>query len=392
MAENSNDPEIGVVDDAVAKEDPKTVAAKLTGQLMADPNVMAAFGNKLASMVGQRSGYIESLPKAVKRRLKALKKLQLDIFNIEAKFYEEVHSLECKYTSQYKPLFDKRQDIVNAVHEPTDSECEWPSDEEEEEEKDENKDSKILEIEDNPDTKKDDKESEKKDADENTKGVPEFWLTIFKNVEHLASMLQEHDEPVLKSLLDIRVTYSPPENMGFTLEFVFAPNEYFNNTSLTKEYIMNSKPTAERPLVYDGPEITKCIGCTIDWKKGKNLTIKNVKQKKGKGANKKVVTKTVKAESFFNFFSPPEVKEGEEEDEETESILLNDYEIGQLLQSSIIPKAVLYFTGEALDDDMCDDDEYEEGEEGEDGEYDEDGDPDYKPAKGAAAGQECKQQ
>ena len=26
---------------------------------MADPNVMAAFGNKLASMVGQRSGYIE---------------------------------------------------------------------------------------------------------------------------------------------------------------------------------------------------------------------------------------------------------------------------------------------------------------------------------------------
>ena len=27
---------------------------------------------------------------------------------------------------------------MNAVHEPTDSECEWPSDEEEEEEKDEN--------------------------------------------------------------------------------------------------------------------------------------------------------------------------------------------------------------------------------------------------------------
>ena len=54
-----------------------------------------------------------SLPKAVKRRLKALKKLQLDIFNIEAKFYEEVHSLECKYTSQYKPLFDKVSTPLN---------------------------------------------------------------------------------------------------------------------------------------------------------------------------------------------------------------------------------------------------------------------------------------
>ena len=38
----------------------------------------------------QSSGYVASLPAAVRRRIKALKKLQMDATNIEAKFYEEV--------------------------------------------------------------------------------------------------------------------------------------------------------------------------------------------------------------------------------------------------------------------------------------------------------------
>ena len=38
----------------------------------------------------QSSGYVASLPAPVRRRIKALKKLQMDATNIEAKFYEEV--------------------------------------------------------------------------------------------------------------------------------------------------------------------------------------------------------------------------------------------------------------------------------------------------------------
>ena len=54
---------------------------------------------------------------------------------------------------------------------------------------------------------------EKESADggkdkEDMKGVPEFWLTIFKNVELLQEMVQEHDEAVLKSLYDITVTFN----------------------------------------------------------------------------------------------------------------------------------------------------------------------------------------
>lgn len=46
--------------------------------------------------------------------------------------------------------------------------------------------------------------------------------------------------------------------------------------------------------------------CTIDWKKGKNVTVKTIKKKqkhKGRGTVR-TITKQVPNESFFNFFSP----------------------------------------------------------------------------------------
>lgn len=48
-----------------------------------------------------------SLPKVVKRRIKALKKLQFDMITIEADFYKDVHELECKYANKYTPIFDR---------------------------------------------------------------------------------------------------------------------------------------------------------------------------------------------------------------------------------------------------------------------------------------------
>lgn len=51
--------------------------------------------------------FFPSLPKVVKRRVNALKNLQVKCAQIEAKFYEEVHELERKYALLYQPLFDK---------------------------------------------------------------------------------------------------------------------------------------------------------------------------------------------------------------------------------------------------------------------------------------------
>merc|ERR1719433_995629 len=323
-------------------------------------------------MVGMNSGYIASLPAPVKRRLKALKRIQLESTKIEAKFYEEVHKLECKYHEMYKPLYDQRAKITKGEYEPNEDECEWPSDDEEDEEE----------------LAGDMKDKAKKEKEEKEmKGVPEFWLTIFKNVDMLQEMVQEADEPLLHKLTDITVTFSE-QPMGFTLHFYFAPNDYFSNLILTKEYEMKCEPSEDDPFSFEGPEIFKCKGCTINWKEGKNLTVKTVKKKqkhKSKG-NVRTITKQVKNDSFFNFFDPPPIPDdpNADIDPETQDLLTADFEIGHYIRDRIIPRAVLFFTGEALEEE--DFDEEEEGEEEED-------DPDFDPskAKGQNA-QECKQQ
>lgn len=96
-----------------------------------------------------------------------------------------------------------------------------------------------------------------------------------------------------------------------------------------------------------------CMGCQIDWKKGKNVTLKTIKKKqkhKGHGTVR-TVTKTVSNDSFFNFFAPPEVPESRDLDDDAEAILAADFEIGHFLRERIIPRSVLYFTGEAIEDD-----------------------------------------
>lgn len=70
---------------------------------------------------------------------------------------------------------------------------------------------------------------------------------------------------------------------------------------------MKCVPEPDDPFSFEGPEIYKCRGCTIDWKKGKNVTLKTVKKKqkhKSRGLVR-TITKTVQNDSFFNFFAPP---------------------------------------------------------------------------------------
>lgn len=321
------------------------------------------------------SAYILGLPGVVKRRLKALKKLQSEAIAVESKFFEELHGLECKYETLYKPYMEKRYKIVSAEIEPDDNECLWPSEDEGDSLADDAK-SKLTFG---------DQRTGDGNPDSNIPGIPEFWLRIFKNVDILSDMLGEQDEPILKHLQDIRVKLLTEKKPGFLLEFVFAPNDYFTNSVLTKEYTLTLDPDKEDLLSYEGPEITKSTGCTIDWKEGKNVTLKKVQKtqrRKGQEA-KRTVTKIVRAHSFFNFFSPPQVPEGEEPDEDTDELLSADYEVGHFLRDRVVPKAVLYFTGEALDEEDEDEYEDEEGEEhdSEEGGADSDDGSDQDPSQ-----------
>ncbi|KAG8235498.1 hypothetical protein J437_LFUL015725 [Ladona fulva] len=318
----------------------------------------------------------ESYPPSVKRRINALRRLQLKATKIESQFYAEVHALECKYFKEhYQPLLDKRRKITSGEYEPTDEECVWSSDEDEKDEKE-----KICSEMNKVKIKEEDAKENENQKNDNVKGIPDFWLTIFKTVGMLAEMVQEHDEPILKHLVDVKVIFSE-KPMGFTLEFHFSPNEYFNNSVLTKEYEMTCVPDESDPFSFEGPEIYKCKGCTIDWKKGKNVTVKVIKKKqkhKSRGSLR-TVTKTVQNDSFFNFFNPPTVAEDHEGelDREVQALLTSDFEIGHYIRERIVPRAVLYYTGEALDED----EDYDEDDGDEYEESDEDDDPDFNPCK-----------
>uniref|UniRef100_A0A452QX84 Nucleosome assembly protein 1 like 4 n=1 Tax=Ursus americanus TaxID=9643 RepID=A0A452QX84_URSAM len=295
MADNSFSD--GVPSDALEATKNASNAEKLTDQVMQNPQVLAALQERLDNVSHTPSSYIETLPKAVKRRINALKQLQVRCAHIEAKFYEEVHDLERKYAALYQPLFDKRREFITGDVEPTDAESEWHSENEEEDKLAGDVKNKVVIA-----------EKEAATAEEpNPKGIPEFWFTIFRNVDMLSELVQEYDEPILKHLQDIKVKFSDPgQPMSFVLEFHFEPNDYFTNSVLTKTYKMKSEPDQADPFSFEGPEIVDCDGCAIDWKKGKNVTVKTIKKKqkhKGRGTVR-TITKQVPNDSFFNFFSP----------------------------------------------------------------------------------------
>ncbi|GMT24502.1 hypothetical protein PFISCL1PPCAC_15799, partial [Pristionchus fissidentatus] len=300
-------------------------------------------GYNFDNMGGMNQNFemLSKLSAKVKARVSALKAIQTKSIDIEAKFYSKVHELEKQFEAEFNAVNEERRKIVSGEYEPTAEESKLPlihgATEEE-----------IKEL------------NEKSEADSGEKGIPEFWLTVLKSAENIGEAIQECDEPILKFLTNISTTVEL-EPAGFTLVFHFAENPYFKNSTIKKQYKLEIKPDAEEPFEYDGPAVTETTGDKIEWHEGKDCTKKVIKKKQKKGANAgKFLTKTVKADSFFNFFDPPKVdadhkNEEDDEDDETQELLRADFEIGQIIRDHVIPRAVLFFTGEAAEDDMFDD-------------------------------------
>jgi nucleosome assembly protein 1-like 1 len=174
---------------------------------------------------------------------------------------------------------------------------------------------------------------------------------------------------------------------GFRLDFEFEENSYFTNTLLTKTYYYQEEPGYGGDFVYDHAE-----GTQIDWKDGKDLTVKvETKTQKHKGTKKtRVVKTTVPAESFFQFFSPPtepddDVIDDDDDDDNLDERLEMDYQIGEDIKEKLIPRAVDWYTGKALkyeemdeydDPFLVGEDEDDEDDNGDDDGDDDDGDDD----------------
>ncbi|XP_075509692.1 nucleosome assembly protein 1;2-like isoform X1 [Primulina tabacum] len=342
--------------------------------------------NVLKDLAGKHSDVLENLSPSVRKRVDVLREIQTRHNELEAKYFEERAALESKYQKLYQPLYVERYEIVNGVVEVGGGTI------------------------DTEPAKYADKAGEEK-------GVPDFWLTAMKNNEVLAEEISERDEGALKFLQDIK--WSRVDNpKGFKLEFFFDTNPFFKNSVLTKTYHMIDE---------DEPILEKAIGAEIEWYPGKCLTQKILKKKPKKGSkNAKPITKTEQCESFFNFFSPPQVPEEDEdidEDaaEELQNLMEQDYDIGSTIRDKIIPHAVSWFTGEAAqdeydnldeeDDDLDEEDDEDEDEDEEDEEDEDDEEEDEKttrkkssaarkksgrpPASDAQQGErppECKQQ
>jgi len=284
---------------------------------------------------------------ASQKRVERLREIQGQYDKLEAKLFEERAALEDKYQKLYEPLCSKRYKIVNGV-----IESEGVT-----------KQSAYA----TPSEQKSSGDETAADEKKEQKGLPAFWLNAMKNHEFLAMEIEERDEEALKYLKDIR-WYRISGQKGFKLEFHFDTNPFFKNSVLTKTYHMFDE---------DGGIPYEAIGTKIDWYHGKCLTQKVLKKKHRKGSNMtKPITKTENCESFFNFFSPRQAYDIDEEMDTEEEFFLRfkDHYMGSMIRYNIIPRAVSWFTGEAAQD------EDKEGEESED-------DYDTKMTKGAAGGE-----
>ncbi|XP_067122433.1 nucleosome assembly protein 1-like 1 [Centruroides vittatus] len=263
----------------------------------------------------------------VKKRILELRNLQLRYFSSKIDYYKELQQLERKYADIYKPLLKTRFEIINGIGQPS------------------------LDIKGGEEGEKLDIEWKKNKVDERREnlGIPDFWLTVFRNSTVLSTMINEEDELVLKHLKEVTVKYVSDNRMDFVLEFHFEPNEYFDNPVLTKEYRIKCHVDPEQPFDFVGPEIVECEGSRIDWKEGKDITRPAFKRNNKTEKSSEIVRKS----SFFGFFDSLKQKKNSQEISEA---LENDFEIAQYIKEKIIPRAIFYYTKEMEESDYSDED------------------------------------
>ncbi|XP_055324742.1 nucleosome assembly protein 1-like 1-A [Sitodiplosis mosellana] len=247
---------------------------------------------------------------ALQDRLQALKMLQREYVRVEMDFHRHFYALDMEYQQKRQEIYGRRKDVISGS-----GDCyeQVPPD--------------VV----NGVMKAMQKLHLNKyftDETKDIKGIPNFWLQAIKNCTHNDDLVHECDEEALSYLLDIKVSLVNEPDMSFTLEFEFAPNPFFENSVLAKQYFLSCDTNDE----FYGFSIIRAIGCSIEWKDGANITEKEL-------------------ESFFMFFNPPELSESPdtnslEFDSNIFFELQQDFEIGLFIKEKLIPNAVLYYLNE----------------------------------------------
>ena len=254
----------------------------------------------------------------IQRRINALLNLQADYFRCRVEFYRHLQDLQYAFSAKFEQILDQRRKLIEGSSGPL-------------------SDASLSSA-------------------REPRGLPDFWSIVLKNLNTLDYAVQPRDESCLKHLLDIRCLLHPvnAQSTGFTLEFHFSPNNpYFTQTVLTKEYLIRIELDDANPYrSYDGPEVDRCYGCPITWTSDHNLTVRTRHRRLRHKATGEIrwVQIEESTRSFFEFFSPPVVPADGPNDmlDEAQMRLEADIEFGLLLKQRVLPRAVLYYTGEVL--------------------------------------------
>ncbi|KAI0076373.1 nucleosome assembly protein [Panus rudis PR-1116 ss-1] len=290
--------------------------------------------------------YYESLPVDAKRAIQGIRGLQVAQVGVQKEFQKEVMALERKYAKALQTLYERRKEIVLGKIGASKEEI-------------------ILgEV-----------QSLKEDEDyKNLPALPAsattskptlvegFWLRVLKGHPDIENMIQETDEPALHHLTDITISYpsilsgSGNTSLAFSVKFHFSRNEFFSNSTLTKTYVYKDEIGFFGDLLY-----SHVIGDVIQWKAGKDL-IKLAEEAAGDDDDDDDEDDDDDDDeaSFFTFFSPPaSITRPVNDGEDSEDSLDDDFDIGEALKNQVIPRAVDYFTGDALAYELDSDDEFD---------------------------------
>ncbi|KAJ3438904.1 hypothetical protein M0812_14919 [Anaeramoeba flamelloides] len=255
-------------------------------------------GKNVEEMISQTC--LLGIPSIVYRRVDELRKLQIESTYLEHELQEKMRLLLYEYHLKSQKIYDKRHKIV--------------------------------------------KGNEKQKME--TRGIPLFWLKVLLHHPFTRNLIMEHDEYALRYLDDLRVKLLK-NNPGFSLHFFFSPNPYFENEVLTKVYHLSEEIGMTNNLFLERTEGTKII-----WKSDKqlNIEIEEITKRSVSTGKCKTYRKKKPCKSFFNFFKGLQITEFDREDDifEIQTQLEADFEIGNIIKDTIVPLAVLYFSGEAL--------------------------------------------
>jgi len=262
---------------------------------------------------------LASVPsESLRYKLVALKKLADQREELQRAFKKEQHTLQTAYEDKYKPVYNKRNNIIEGIEETNDEDISADA-------------AKVGLIGVN--------------VTNQEKGIPGFWGTAIGNCFQFKSMVNDKDRKILYFLRDVRVLYLPDNN--FSLIFHFSKNEFFEHETLTKTFKVNQNTGY----------VNKIESTEIQWKtEDLNPTIEKKKKKVKKKNEVKTITKVEEVTSFFNFFKnyeydetkeknekKDEEKDEEEEEEDEQQIIDDEYDLGLFVKDDFIPFALEYF-------------------------------------------------